>query len=66
MIGNSIRLASQRVPSYPGTRWYFRDPHRWRAYLEGRARGYVFLRQALRHARTLTAVGYKAAVPHYN
>lgn len=43
--------------------WYFRDPRRWRAYLEGGARGYFVLRQTLRTVRTLAAVGSKAVAP---
>jgi hypothetical protein len=46
--------------------WYFRDPRRWRAYLEGRAEGYFFLRQALRHIRTLSTFGQRAAPPRYH
>lgn len=46
--------------------WYFRDPRRWRAYLEGRARGYFVVRQALRHVRALMAVGHRAASPRYH
>ncbi len=37
--------------------WYFRDADRWRAYLQGRARGYLFLRQFLRRARAALATG---------
>lgn len=33
--------------------WYFRDPNRWRAFLQGSARGYFLLRKALRKVRAL-------------
>jgi peptidoglycan/xylan/chitin deacetylase (PgdA/CDA1 family) len=33
--------------------WYFRHERRWRAYLEGGARGYFMLRKALRNVRAL-------------
>ncbi len=33
--------------------WYFRNPTRWRAYLQGKANGYLRLRQAMRGLRGL-------------
>jgi peptidoglycan/xylan/chitin deacetylase (PgdA/CDA1 family) len=38
--------------------WYFRDEGRWRAYLQGRSKGYFVLRQALRKIRTTAAAGF--------
>jgi peptidoglycan/xylan/chitin deacetylase (PgdA/CDA1 family) len=35
--------------------WYFREPRRWRAYLEGGAWGYFLLRRVLRRARALVS-----------
>ena len=37
--------------------WYFRHERRWRAYLEGGARGYFIVRKALRKVRTLAKGG---------
>ena len=37
--------------------WYFRHERRWRAYLEGGARGYFIVRKALRKVRALAKGG---------
>jgi peptidoglycan/xylan/chitin deacetylase (PgdA/CDA1 family) len=54
----STRLARVRPASDPHDlprieMWYFRNPRRWRAYLQGSARAYFNLRRVLRGLRTL-------------
>jgi peptidoglycan/xylan/chitin deacetylase (PgdA/CDA1 family) len=40
--------------------WYFRDERRWRAYLQGGAKGYFLYRQALRRLRMMAKASYRA------
>jgi len=65
-VGTALARAQRTSDVYNLPRiemWYFRNLRRWRAYLEGGARGYVVLRQTLRTVRTLATVGSKAVTP---
>jgi peptidoglycan/xylan/chitin deacetylase (PgdA/CDA1 family) len=63
-VGTALGAAGPASDPYDLPRlemWYFRNPRRWRAYLEGGARGYFLLRQVLRRVRGLVRGGRTAA-----
>jgi peptidoglycan/xylan/chitin deacetylase (PgdA/CDA1 family) len=59
-VGTGLARAQRTSDVYDLPRvemWYFRSQRRWRAYLEGDARGYFTLRKALRRVRALAHGG---------